>query len=295
MWICPDPAGHLQATGIDAAGRKQYLYHPIWRARRDQQKFNEMLDFARALPGLRRQVADDLQGDAVGRERVLAAAVRLLDIGFFRVGGEDYAAERGTRGLATLLRSQVGMSGGTLVFDYPGKSGQRRVHIITDPDIVGVVTTLKRRRAASDRLLAFRDGRHWRDIDADDINGYIKRHTHADFSAKDFRTWSATVLTAVALAVSEQVATSPTARKRAISRAVAETATYLGNTPTVCRASYVHPDIIDRYADGLTVSAVLGELGADTAPGDLAFQGPVEAAVLELLTAPHRRHRRAAA
>jgi len=297
VWICPWPQGHIQALGTDARGRRQYRYHPDWTAKQALAKFDRALAFAETLPRLRVGLADDLTGSGLGRDRVMACAVRLLDLGFFRVGNESYAEDNGSYGLATIRRDHVTVSDDDRVeFAYVAKSGKDRHVAVVDPAVVEVIRALLERDDPDPELLAWQlDDGAWHDVKAADVNAELRARAGGDFSAKDFRTWSATVLTAVALAVSEQVATSPTARKRAISRAVAETATYLGNTPTVCRASYVHPDIIDRYADGLTVSAVLGELGADTAPGDLAFQGPVEAAVLELLTAPHRRHRRAAA
>src|SRR5918911_1795758 len=221
VWICPAPNGHLQATGVDARGRKQYLYHPAWRERRDQQKFDSMVDFARALPRMRRRVAKDLADPGMTRRRVLACSVRLLDRGFFRVGGEDYAVENETYGLATMRKSHVQLADGTITFDYPAKSGQRRVQSIVDPAVYDIVAQLKRRRGGSPELLAFREGRRWRDIKSPDIRAYVKEVTGGDFSAKDFRTWNATVLAAVALAVSREAATgSKTARNRAKTRAV---------------------------------------------------------------------------
>src|SRR3954465_2025398 len=165
VWICPFPVGHIQATGGDAPGRKQYRYHDRWRERRDQQKFDEMVDFARALPAMREQVDEHLASDGVTRERVLACAVRLLDRGFFRVGGEDYAVENESYGLATIHKQHVKLlDDGVLRFDYPAKSGQRRVQSIVDPAVYGIVAALKKRRGGSPELLAFRDGRRWRDL-----------------------------------------------------------------------------------------------------------------------------------
>jgi DNA topoisomerase I len=284
VWICPYPMGHIQATGIDARGRKQYRYHDKWRERRDQQKFDEMIDFARALPRMRRRVDEDLAREGMARERVLACAVRLLDRGFFRVGGEDYAVENESYGLATIHKKHVQLlDDNRLRFDYPAKSGQRRVQSIVDPEVYEVVGELKRRRGGSPELLAYRDvGRRWRDLKSADINAYVKEVTGGDFSAKDFRTWNATVLAAVALAVSGPAAqASHRARKRAIKRAVDEVAHYLGNTPTVARASYVDPRVFDRFEGGLTIGGVLTQLGDD---GDLAsIHGAAEEAVLDLL------------
>ena len=202
VWICSDPFGHLQATGIDAAGRKQYLYHERWRTHRDRLKFDSMLDFASALPRLRRRVSRDLrfsERSALTRERVLACAVRLLDLGFFRIGSEDYAERNDSYGLTTMRRSHVRVADHELIFDFTAKSHRRRVQAIADAEALAVVGALKRRRSGA-RLLAYRDGRRWVEIDAAEVNAYIKRHAGGDFSAKDFRTWNATVLAAVALA-----------------------------------------------------------------------------------------------
>ena len=288
VWICAHPMGHIQATGIDARGRKQYRYHDKWRQRRDAEKFDEMIDFARALPAMRRRVAADLAQDGsagISRERVLACAVRLLDRGFFRVGGEDYAVENETYGLATIHKKHVKpLDDGVLVFDYPAKSGQRRIQSIVDPAVYDIVAELKRRRGGSPELLAYKDGRRWRDLKSADINAYVKEVTGGDFSAKDFRTWNATVLAAMALAVSGEVAqASKAARKRAMNRAVKEVAKYLGNTPAVARASYIDPRVFDRFEGGLTIGGViqLGEVGEE---GDVgAIHGPAEEAVLDLI------------
>jgi len=282
VWICPVPNGHVQAVGTDAAGRRQYLYHPEWRRRRDREKFDEMVRFARALPALREAAARDLRRRGLVRERVLACAVRLLDRGFFRIGTEGYAAENGTYGLATMKRRHVTLlRGGAVRFDYRSKGGRRRVQSIVDRDIFRVVEALVRRRSGEE-LLAYRSGRLWVDVTSDEINAYIKEITEDGFSAKDFRTWNATVLAAVALAVSGEAHGSKTARTRAISRAVGEVAHYLGNTPAVCRASYIDPRVFDRFQDGLTIGGALAELG-EGAPGEPATQGAVEEAVLDLL------------
>ena len=284
VWVCPYPMGHIQATGIDARGRKQYIYHRRWRERRDQEKFDSMVEFARTLPLMRRRVSRQLSREGLPRERVLACAVRLLDRGFFRVGGEDYKAENETYGLATMRKSHVELGDGALTFDYPAKSGRRRVQSIVDPAVYDIVTQLKRRRGGGPELLSYRDGRRWRDLRSGDINAYVKEVTGGDFTAKDFRTWNATVLAAVALAVSGAAASgSKTARKRAKARAVTEVARYLGNTPAVCRASYIDPRVFDRFDAGLTIGGVLGEV-ADSSDMD-SLHGPVEDAVLDLIAA----------
>jgi DNA topoisomerase I len=284
VWICPHAYGHLQATGVDDAGRKQYLYHERWRERRDQEKFDEMIDFARALPGMRKRVAKDLGRKDMDRERVLACAVRLLDRGFFRVGGEDYAVENESYGLATMRKEHVTVErSGAITFDYPAKSGQRRVQSLVDQEVYDVVKQLRRRRGGGDELLAYKEGSRWRDVKSPDINQYVKEVTGGDFSAKDFRTWNATVLAAVALAVSAQANPSKTGRKRAITRAVKEVAHYLGNTPAVCRASYIDPRVFDRFQGGVTIGGVLPEFVEGVDSDNANLQGAVEEAVLDLI------------
>jgi len=282
VWICPAPNGHIQATGLDEAGRKQYRYHDAWRARRDAAKFDDMLAFARLLPALREEVAQELDRGELDRDGVLAAAVRLLDRGFFRVGGEGYAGENGSFGLATIRREHVTQRGQTAVFDYPAKSGKRRVQAVVDPEVAAVVRRLKRRRGGGEELLAYKDAgppTRWRDVRSEDVNAWLKDRTGHDVSAKDFRTWGATVLAAVALAVSGRANGTKTARKRAVTRAVKEVAGYLGNTPAVARSSYIDPRVIDRFTDGQVID--VATIGTD--PGDPAGQAPVERAVLELL------------
>ena len=282
VWICPYPMGHIQATGVDARGRKQYRYHDRWRERRDQEKFDSMVAFARALPLMRKRVGRHLGRDGMDRDRVLAAAVRLLDRGFFRVGGEDYAVENETYGLATMRKDHVTLGDDAIQFDYPAKSGARRVHNVVDHQVYEIVAALKRRRGGSPELLAYKEGRRWVDVKSADINAYVKQASGGDFSAKDFRPWNATVLAAVALAVSGPAATrSKTARKRAVARAVKEVSHYLGNTPAVCRASYIDPRVFDRYDSGLTIGGAVGEFGDTSDLGSL--HGTVEEAVLDLI------------
>jgi len=287
VWICPIPNGHLQAVGTDAAGRRQYLYHQAWRTRRDQEKFDHMLEFARALPGLRERVAAHLAEEGLTRERVLACATRLLDRGFFRMGSEGYAEQNQTYGLATIHKRHVRLDGDVIAFDYVSKGGKRRLQSVLDPAAREVVAALLRRRGGGPELLAFQRGRAWVDVRSEDVNAYIKEQTGGDFTAKDFRTWAATVLAAVALASSFRVARSRTARTRAVRRAVQEVAQYLGNTPAVCRASYIDPRLFDRYRSGLTVAAALERLGEVDEPGEPAHQGAIEAAVLDLIEEKH--------
>jgi DNA topoisomerase IB len=253
VWICPDPLGHLQATGRDVAGRKQNLYHERWQERRSQRKFEAVRKFAAALPRLRRAVTADLRHQGMPRERALACAVRLLDLGFFRVGGEVYAEENESFGLATVRREHVRVEGNEVVFDFPAKSGQRRVQSIRDPAARRAIEAMRRRRSGPDDLLAWRDGGRWRDIRSDDVNEYIQAKAGEEFSAKDFRTWHGTVLAAVELA-GEPEPGSEAAAKRSIKTAVGRVAEALGNTPAVCRRSYVDPRVIERFREGETIS-----------------------------------------
>ena len=283
VWICPYPMGHIQAVGTDAAGRRQYVYHAQWRLRRDQEKFDEMIQFARRLPYLRRVTAKHLRQRELTSKRVLACATRLLDRGFFRIGTEEYAEQNETYGLATMLKSHVELGENNLLtFDYVSKGGKQRVQSLVDPDVYDVVDALKRRRSGKE-LLAYRHNGHWVDVKSLEINEYVKAVVGQEFSAKDFRTWNATILAAVALAVSGPAASSPTGRKRAIARAVKEVAYYLGNTPAVCRASYIDPRVFDRYRDGVTIGGALEGLGDGVAFGQPSTQGAIEEAVLDLL------------
>ena len=283
VWICPWPTGHLQAVGVDARGRRQYLYHDRWRARRDAEKFDHMVEFARALPALRERCCELLDDNGLGRERVLACTIRLLDLGFFRIGGEEYVEQNSSYGLATLCKKHVTIGPDhALSFDYPAKSGKRRVQTIVDEAVFGVVAALKRRRTGGSELFVYRKGRTWIDIRSVDINDFVKELSGGEFTAKDFRTWAGTVLAAVALAVAEK-AGSKTARKRAISRAYQEVAHYLGNTPAVCRKSYVDPRVVDRYRAGGTIARTLSQFDGDRDNVGPAIHGAIEQAVLDLL------------
>jgi DNA topoisomerase IB len=277
VWICPDERGHLQATGIDSAGRLQYLYHVDWRTQRDRAKFERVEGFAEALPRVREQVARDIRRRGYPRERILACAIRLLDRGLFRVGTEDYVGN-GSFGLATLRREHVVVRRAAVAFDYVGKAGKRHVLEIADPDVVRIMRALRRRRAApTDELLVWNDGGTWRTMRAADINAYLKETSDVDFSTKDFRTWHGTVLAATVLA-EHGIETSVRGSKRAIRHAADVVSEHLGNTPAVARRSYIDPRVIARYLEGDVVD--LSGVPAE------AQRGSVEAAVLRLL----RRH-----
>ena len=284
VWISAHPNGHIQATGTDAAGRKQYRYHDLWRERRDLEKFESMVSFAKALPRLRERVAGDLALEGMPKDKALACAVRLMDKGFFRIGSEDYAEENDTYGIATMGKRHVTVFGDEITFDYEAKGSQHRVQEVVDSVVADVVSTLKKRRGGGEELLAYKDNGRWRDVKSPEINEYVKEVTGGDFSAKDFRTWSGTVLAAQALAVSSVIAArgTKTSRKRAKTRAVNEVAHYLGNTPAVARSSYIDPRIFDRFDGGLTIAGVLTELAEE--PDDPPdAQRAIEEGVLDLI------------
>ena len=294
VWICSITNGHIQATGVDVKGRRQYRYHDAWRVQRDLAKHDRVLDFASRLPAAREQMRQDLTTEGLTRTRVLACAVRLLDLGFFRIGGEQYASENQSYGLATLLKEHVTVTTSTsgdleVGFEFTGKSGKLWERSLVEPEVAAVVKQLRQRRGGGPELLAYRSGpartAPWVDVKSGDINDYLRSVTGGDDTAKDFRTWSATVMAAVGLAVSTH-AESPTARKKAVTRVVKEVAEKLGNTPAVCRASYIDPRIVDLYDHGVTIAPQLEALGDDASYGSPAFQGAIEQAVLSLLREP---------
>jgi DNA topoisomerase IB len=282
VWICPDPMGHLQATGIDAAGRKQYLYHERWRAHRDRQKFARMTSFAAALPKLRRRLVRELSGEELTERRVLACAVRLLDVGMFRVGNPEYAGDESGIGLATIRSEHVSLNGRSIAFDYPGKGGVRRLQVVEDPVTFEVVHKLKLRRSGPAELFAYRADGEWRPIRSDDINDFIKEQLGEEYSAKDFRTWNATVMAAVTIAARGRDARSKTARRRAINETTKQVAQLLGNTPAVARRSYIDPRVFDRYQSGHTVAGQIERL-EELEVADDRTRNRVERMVLELL------------
>lgn len=280
MWICADEGGHIQAVGTDAAGRRQYLYHEAWRAQRDRRKFARLPEFAAALPAARRAVCADLELQGLVRERVLACAVRLLDIGMFRVGGEDYAEENESYGLATLRKRHVRVKRGALVFSFVAKGGVEREQEIVDPPVSPTVLALKRRRGhPDDELLAYRAAGEWRDVTSPEINQWLKDLVGEEYSAKDFRTWSATVLAAAQLAQRADASD----RTKAVNAAIEEVAQVLGNTPAVCRASYVDPRVIAKFKRGQTIRAELERLTRRNGPRSFADREAIESAVIELL------------
>jgi DNA topoisomerase I len=283
VWICPDPRGHIQATGQDDAGRKQYLYHEAWREHRDREKFEQMLAFGRALPAVRRRIEEDVRRRGLVRERVLACAIRLLDLGFFRIGSERYAEENETHGLSTLKRRHVSLERGRAVFDYRAKGSQRHVQVVADPLILPTIRALKARGSAPGGLFAYKNGRRWHNVRAEEINERIRELAGGEFSAKDFRTWNATVLAALALARNEPPPSSKAARRRVVNEAVKQVGSYLSNTPAVCRSSYIDPRVIDRFDSGETIRRALDRAIDGSDPGEFPERERIERAVLRLL------------
>lgn len=281
VWICPDPQGHIQAVGIDDAGRRQYIYHPEWRRARDKEKHDRVLLLARKLPDLRTAVEADLKDRGVGRDRVLAAALRILDLGVFRTGGEEYAEENGSHGLATLLREHVKVRAGGLVFCYPAKSGIQRTVRIRDDELVRVVKALRRAGSDTDRLLVYRQNGIWHEVRASEINERFKELTGEEFTAKDLRTWNATVLAAVAFASAARPE-SKRGRDRVEAAVIREVAENLGNTPAVARRSYVDPRVIRAYERGLTIEAAVRRAHTGMKSQE-AMRASIERAVVRLL------------
>lgn len=250
VWISPHAHGHIQAVGTDGAGRRQYIYHPRWRARKDREKFDRALAFAATLPGARRVVTRHLRGKGTSRERALAAALRIVDAAALRIGSAHYAQENGTFGVTTLQHEHLSVRGTVVAFDFPGKSGQRWNSTLDDGDLAAALRPMLR-RSTSGAALAYRSSNGlWQALDAPTLNEFLRQVTGGDFTAKDFRTWQATVLAAMELARANAEATTRTARKRALSHTMQVVAEHLGNTPAVVRKSYVDPRLADRFMAG---------------------------------------------
>lgn len=260
VWIAPHANAHIQATGVDDAGRRQYIYHQQWREKKDAAKFDRALELAEALPAARRKVTRELRTDGITKERVLAAAFRMLDTGSLRVGSERYAQTNGSHGLSTLLCSHAKVSGDTISLGFPAKSGQEWSSDIRDADLAAVVRSLKR-RGPNARLLAWRESDDWHVVSAEEINNYIRETTGGAFSAKDFRTLRGTVSAAESLAASG-VQSTRTGRSRAISSAMNAAADALGNTPAIAKKSYVDPRIVKFYRRGKVIATGSGSADA---------------------------------
>ncbi len=248
VWICPRPNGHIQATGRDARGRKQYRYHEAWRARRDDDKFARLIDFARVLPRIRAQVERDLALPGLAREKVLAAVVRLLETTLIRVGNEEYARLNRSFGLTTLRSRHASVTGTAIRFRFRGKSGRQAEVGLRDRRLAALVRRCQDLPGQELFQYVGPDGLA-HDVGSDDVNDYLRRISGADVSAKDFRTWAGTVLAYRALRDAERATEAPAAR-RSVVEAVRQTADRLGNTPAVARRSYVHPAVLEAYVDG---------------------------------------------
>ena len=282
VWICADDRGHIQAVGTDAAGRRQYLYHDDWRAQQDRAKFKRLPEFAKRLGPAREALEKDLALRGLTRERVMACAIRLLDIGLFRVGGEDYADENESYGLATIQKQHVRVRKSAIEFDYVAKGGMDRTYTVEDRLVVPTVAALKRRRGKpTDELLAYTEARGvWRDVTSADINGWLKELMGPDFTAKDFRTWNGTVLAAMRLAARA----GEDDRDKAVTEVVKEVAETLGNTPAVCRASYIDPRVISQFERGTSIKAATDRLAREGSSKDFADREGIEKAVIRLIS-----------
>jgi DNA topoisomerase I len=276
VWISPDPLGHIQATGVDSKGRTQYRYHPLWREQRDALKFDHMLRFAGALPELRAATVHDLRRRSLNRDRVASGAVRLIDLGLFRIGGEKYAELDHHYGATTLEKRHVTVTRHGVRFDYIAKEGKRREITVADPAVLPTVRALASSDNGLDALFAWEHDGTWHPLRSHDVSEYIAERAGAHFTAKEFRTWNATVLMALLLADADPPGTER-GRSRVIAASVRGVAQWLGDTPTVARSSYIDPRLISSYqADGrLPAIPVL--------PAVLPAPAEAEAAVAALL------------
>jgi DNA topoisomerase IB len=254
VWITPYDNGHLQAVGTDEAGRRQYLYHSAWRSRRDAEKFDRMLEFGGALTRVRELTVSDLGRGGMPLERACAAAVRLLDLGYFRIGNDVYADENGSFGLTTLERRHVRRRHQRLVFTFVGKSGVEHRIEIDDALAIEAIEVMRRRRGEDLRLLSYKEGRSWRSLLPTLVNDYVRDCAGLEATAKDFRTWHATVLAAAALAETSEPGESAASRKRAVAGAMKEVGSFLGNSATLARSSYVDPRVLEAYGQGRTIA-----------------------------------------
>jgi DNA topoisomerase-1 len=281
VWLSPDPLGHIQATGVDSRGRTQYLYHRLWREQRDVQKFAHMLRFASALPGLRTAAQSDLTRRDLSRDRVVAGVVRLLDLGLFRLGGEKYAELDHHYGATTLEKRHVRLTRDGVIFDYVAKAGKHRTIMVRDEVVLPTVRALARTDNGFDTLFCYEHRDGWRVLHSRDVGDYIAARSGGHFTAKEFRTWNATVLMALVLA---NAAPSPTqqGRQRIVTAGVKEVARWLGDTPSVARGSYIDPRLISRYQSQGRLPAIPALPAALPAPAE------AEIAVATLLSADGR-------
>jgi DNA topoisomerase-1 len=280
VWICPRANGHLQATGRDARGRKQYRYHPQFREVRESTKYEHLLAFARALPALRARVQSDMAPPGLPREKVLATVVHLLETTLIRVGNDDYARSNRSYGLTTLRRSHVKVQRGELLFQFKGKSGRSWRLCVGDRRVARIVRACQ--ELPGQELFAYvDDAGETRDVSSSDVNDYLREISGRDITAKDFRTWSGTVMAAMALQAFEPFDTQAAARRN-LRAAIEQVASRLGNTPTICRKCYVHPELLQAYASGALLLEIKDEVERELRE-DLHRLRPEEAAVLSLL------------
>ena len=253
VWICPWPNGHIQATGVDEAGRRQYIYHPRWRELKDREKFDRALDFGDTLHTARPAVTRLLRAGELGQPQAYAAAFRLMDTAALRIGSEEYAETNGSYGVTTLRVDQVTVDGDDVQLDFPGKSGQQWHNQLHDPDLAAVLSRMLESRPGDQPAIAYLDGDgQWSHLNGAGLNDFIRDRCGEEFTAKDFRTWQGTVAAAIALSRADRP-TSKTARKKTIAAVMREVADQLGNTPAVARSSYVDPRVLDRFDHGETL------------------------------------------
>jgi DNA topoisomerase-1 len=287
VWICPDPRGHLQATGRDARGRKQYLYHPRWREARDQYKYDRLLAFGKSLGKLRRRLGRDLRRPGFHKDKIVATVVRLLQTTFIRVGNKEYARQNNSFGLTTLRDHHVSINGAGVRFSFQGKSGVQHAVDLHDRRLAKIIKQCQ--ELPGQELFQYVDGAGQRAVKSEDVNAYLRDATGQDFTAKDFRTWAGTVLAAVALQEFQSYDSLAQA-KRHIVHAIEAVAKRLGNTKTVCRQCYVHPAVFDAYLDGSFRETMCGQVERELTRS-LAHLAPEEAAVLAFLQKRLQCHR----
>jgi DNA topoisomerase-1 len=288
VWICPMPNGHIQATGRDARGRKQYRYHERWREARDENKYDRMVVFGKALPKIRRRVNRDLKQRGLPRSKVLATVVQLLERTFIRIGNDEYAKDNKSFGLTTMRNHHVDVKGEKLKFSFKGKSGVKHEVDVSDRRLAKIIRQLQDLPGQDVFQYVNGDGKV-RDVTSQDVNDYLREITGEEFTAKDFRTWAGTVLAAMALNAQEAFQNKTQAKKN-VKDAISAVSKILGNTPTVCRKCYVHPDVLETYLDGDMIEG-LKEKTEETLANKLRNMRAEEAAVMSFLQARLKKKR----
>jgi DNA topoisomerase-1 len=288
VWISPFDNGHIQATGRDARGRKQYRYHVRWREQRNENKFERMISFAHALPQIRRRVQRDLRKRGMPREKVLATVARLLELTLIRVGNDEYARENNSYGLTTMRNRHVRVAGGKIQFTFRGKSGKRHEISVHDKRLAKIVRRCQ--DMPGQELFEYEESDGTvRNVNSEDVNSYLRDIAGANYTAKDFRTWAGTTLAAIALKEFEGVTSGALARKNIVT-AIEAVARMLGNTPAVCRKCYIHPEILNSYLAGQTIATIQQRLSSNINRSQSRLK-PEEAAVIVLLKRRLNRRR----